>query len=944
MKKSRKWLSLLLGIAMMLSMLAMPGVIAEAEKTAEITVGFADMAATEDFASAAEQILARGVEATENLVIGDCYSTLVSAKGYNGPGYVVVKLNAGEGKAFENAVQITVNYRLSKGDPQGYMVIEGSVDGVNYIELLRTQEATGDAWTQEAMAETALNVEGIAGLRDVWIKVTLEGWGGPDAAGLDGICASAAVKEDAEAAVQDDAEAAVQDDAEAAIGFADMAATEDFASAAEQILARGAIKTENLVIGDCYTTLVSAKGYNGPGYVLVRLNSGEGKAFENAAQITVKYRLSKGDPQGYMVVEVSTDGVSFTELLRTQEATGDAWTQEAMAETTLSAEGLAGTHNLWIKVTLEGWGGPDAAGLDGISASAGLIGDAAYVPGADMELPAEEVEEATEEAAPEAQAPELPDYFVLDVASSDATVQGHEVKSVLDFAGMNAIAEGATAEEKAASKAAAKEALLAAGAVDADNLFLKGNHETVVNPGGYNGPGYFIQKAEALEGETIENAKLDLDYWVADGDPQGYVEIYASADGEEYTLVFRQRQGNGSPWEPTTKQRVTLLLPAAEGQKEIYVKAVMEHWNTYEGAAISSSAITVNKAPTEKVETALSPEELTMVSRTYYFNGLVAGEVEASDIGAVDERNMFFGIDGVPLLSPRNGYETASATWQLSAEEGQPLDDCILTIVGRTWWQNPDVKDDNYLKVFVSVDGDSYTLAQEFHATDDEDDTQRFTVDLSDFVSGYPQAFVKLEWLVFDSPHIFGIRSITLSGNLSGVRKGGGESGKMAIVNVQNFTDLEEGEAEKDDLDAYKTANLVFGYNGTQLLTQCEAGEDAYVTWLLKAAEGETFEDCHLMLTGRFSYTDASFKDSSAIRIYLCTDGQKYNKVREIVPSEDASDDQKYLFDFTDQVYGLSEVYVRVYWTSEDDPSMLGLKTAALVANTGEDYLLYLPE
>ena len=903
MKKSGKWLAVLLCIAMMLSMLAMPGAIAEAGETAEISVGFTEMSATEDFASAAEQIVARGAEAAENLVIGDCYTTLVAAKGYNGPGYVVVKLNAGEGKAFENAVQISVSYRLSKGDPQGYMVIEGSVDGANYIELFRSQEATGDAWTQEAMAETTFSVEGIGGLRDIWVKVTLEGWGGPDAAGLDKISLSAAVKEAAQEvaqeATQEDAQEASGDCIEETIGFAEMASTEDFASAAEQIVARGAVKTENLVIGDCYTTLVSAKGYNGPGYVLVRLNSGEGKAFENAAQITVNYRLSKGDPQGYMVVEGSVDGTNYIELFRSQEATGDAWTQEAMAETAISVEGLAGAHNLWIKVTLEGWGGPDAAGLDGISVKAELTDDEGYVPGADMELPAEEVEEAEEEA-PKEEAVSLPAYFVLDVPASDAAVQGHEVKSVLDFSGMNAIAEGGTAEEKAASKAAAKEALLEAGAIDADNLFLKGNHEPVVNPGGYNGPGYFIQKAEALEGETIENAKLDLDYWVADGDPQGYVEIYASADGEEYTLVFRQQQGNGSPWEPTTKQRVTLLLPVAEGQKEIYVKAVMEHWNTYEGAAISTSAITVNKAQTEKVETTLSPEELTMVSRTYYFNGLIAGEVEAADIGAVDERNMFFGIDGVPLLSPRNGYETASATWQISAEEGEPLSDCILTITGRTWWQNPDVKDNNYLKVFVSIDGDSYTLAH--------------------------------------------IRSITLSGNLSGIRKGGSQSDKMPIVNVQDFADLDEGEVEKEDLDAYKAANLVFGLNGAQLLTQAEAGEDAYVTWLLKAADGETFEDCHLMLTGRFSCTDETYRDSSAIRIYLCTDGQKYNKVREILPTEDDSDDQKYIFDFTDQVYGLGEVYVRVYWTSEDDPAMLGLKAAALVANTGEDYLAYLPE
>ena len=951
MKKVRTLLAIVMSLALALCMLTAFGATAEADAAAVKTIDFTALAPTEDFAAAAEQILALGVEETENLVIGDCYTSLAAAKGYNGPGYVIVKLEAGEGKAFEEAVEITVNYRLSACDPQGYMILEGSVDGVNYGELVRVQEATGDAWSENAMAEMSMTVEGLGGLYEAWVKVTLEGWGGPDAAGLDKITLSAALKDDADN-VPDAQEDMPNDGISEAYDFTGLAPTENFAAAAEQILALGVEETENLVIGDCYTSLAAAKGYNGPGYVVLKLNSGEGKQFAATLLLTVNYRLSAGDPQGYMTVEYSLDGTEYIELTRIQEATGDAWTQEAMAEVTLETQSIAGLHDVWVKVTLEGWGGPDAAGLDGLTLSAEVTEDAGYSPeetsaalsGGD--LPEEEQTAGAEqdEAQQAEEAPELPAFFVLEVVPVETDEQGHEVKSVLDFSAMNSIAEGGTAEEKAASKEAAREALLAAGALDADNLFLKGNHETVVNPGGYNGPGYFIQKAEALEGETIATAKLDLDYWVATSDPQGYVEIYASADGEAYELVFRQQQGNGSPWEATTKQHIALQLPVAEGQTEIYLKAVMEHWNTYEGAAISTSAITLNKEKVLTVETEKDPSQLTMVSRTFYFNGLIAGEVDAADLGAVEERNMYFGIDGVPLLSPRNGYEVASAVWLLQAAEGEPLSDCAVTIVGRTYWLNEAVKDDNYLKVFASVDGDSYTLVEEFHSNDNPDDTQRMTVDLTDVVGGYGQAYVKLEWLVFDSPHIFGIRSLTITGNGSGIRQGGSASGKIPVVNVQSFADLDEGEVNAEDLDAYKAANLMFGYNGAQLLTQCEAGEDAYVTWLLKAAEGETFDDCHLTLIGRFSCTDEKFRESSAIRIYLSTDAKKYNKVREILPELDAGDGQVMTFDFTDQAVGLSEIYVRVYWTSEDDPSALGLSGVALVANTGEDYVLYMPE
>ena len=43
-------------------------------------------------------------------------------------------------------------------------------------------------------------------------------------------------------------------------------------------------------------------------------------------------------------------------------------------------------------------------------------------------------------------------------------------------------------------------------------------------------------------------------------------------------------------------------------------------------------------------------------------------------------------------------------------------------------------------------------------------------------------------------------------------------------------------------------------------------------------------------------------------------------------------------------MYGLSKVYIRIYWTSKDDPSAMGLRSASLVANAGANYELFTPE
>ncbi len=137
-----------------------------------------------------------------------------------------------------------------------------------------------------------------------------------------------------------------------------------------------------------------------------------------------------------------------------------------------------------------------------------------------------------------------------------------------------------------------------AGAVDAGNLKLAGNSSVnKANPGGYAGEGWYIQKVSAPEGQILTSGKLDLGYWLATADPQGYIEVYASADGAEFSKIWECREGKGSSVNVDLfMSEDTIEIPVAADQTELYVKVVMAHWTSYEGAAVAYSNLSATAA------------------------------------------------------------------------------------------------------------------------------------------------------------------------------------------------------------------------------------------------------------------------------------------------------------------------------------------------------------
>ncbi len=417
------------------------------------------------------------------------------------------------------------------------------------------------------------------------------------------------------------------------------------------------------------------------------------------------------------------------------------------------------------------------------------------------------------------------------------------------------------------------------------------------------------------------------------------MKVSVSADGTNFTLVKEYRSNANADM---GQQFALDLSEYLAGQSTAYVRMSFLVFDSphimglKSVELIANGSVEVEKDP-EPVVTDKTPEQCRLVTQFHAFNQLAFGEVTPEEIGAVSAQNMKYGVDEVPLLSARNGYEPAFATWMIEAADGEPLNDLVLTLVGRIWYMDPAQKDKSTLKLLVSLDNHNFDLVETLYPTEEANDAQKLTYDLTEYVKGYGRAYVQLQFLVFDSPHTIGFRSVTLTANTAGISDDTGSS-RMPVSNVQSFTSLPVGAASAEALGAEKSANLTFGLNRVPLLTARESGEDAYGIWKITAAEGETFDDAHLTLIGKTGFVNADKKDTSFLKVTVSTDGESYSEVQTFTATEETSDTQKLSMDLTNFVYGANQIYVKLYFSSEDDPTAFGLRSLTLVGNAGEDY------
>lgn len=370
MKKIRALFAMLMVLVMLVSLTAV-AFAASGDKVTS-TLDFTKLTPGEDMAAVAAAVKALGAEDCSNLVVGDCYNPLLTGKGYAGEGYYVQKISAGEGKVFAEAPVLTLNYRLTTADPMGYIKVEGSVDGVNYYPFAELNQSTGDAWTAEAKTSTTVVLNGGEGSAAVWVKVSIQHWGGPDAACVDVSTITASVKGGSGAS-----EPAVPTVPEnAVINSVDFSTITAIAPGSGASLNAEATKTEMQALGltipadsaawmltDCFTFMITpVDGYADCSYIQT-LDAGNGKVLEADAVLDLSYALAVvGDP-GWIFVEVSTDGETYEEVWANEDGQGAEWDASAFATDKITLTGTAGASKIWVKVTANRHGGYTAGAV-----------------------------------------------------------------------------------------------------------------------------------------------------------------------------------------------------------------------------------------------------------------------------------------------------------------------------------------------------------------------------------------------------------------------------------------------------------------------------------------------------------------------------------------------------------------------------------------------------
>ncbi len=718
------------------------------------TLDFASMvkANLEDVAKAVAKIKEAGAVDASNLKLAGNHTPVANPGGYQGEGYYVQKLDAGEGRTLLSAA-LDLTYWVATADPQGYIRVYASADNASWTEVFQQNKGNGDPFKGETRQSKTLDLPLGENQRTVYIKVVMQHWSTYE---------GAAVKESTLRGPAPD----TADTVSGRLNFAAMAEKtyEDKSGTKAKILEAGGVDADNLFLKGNHTAVANPGGYAGEGWYIQKLDAGEGKLLREAVLDLTYWIATNNDGQGYIEVYASADNAGWNKVFEQREGNGDpydVWTRQAK---TVSLPLGESQRTVYVKVVMQHWSTNEGAAVkDSL-----LRGRAAAAPVTTTTTESAATTTTTESAAttttteaPTTTTTETPATTTTTGTPATTTTTAwtgavRQISASFDFASRPADTDVKTVLAD----------LKAAGLYDCGNVYIGGNYGSTATPGGYNGEGYVVHRLSAPAGETLLSASLQLRYWVRHDDPNvnpGYVAVLVSTDGANYTELARF-EGKAEYQE---LQEYKAELPAA-GQKDIYVKVIMQHWETYEGAAVS--LIRLNGTVPDK--SAPAPSEKHRVSGGHSFDGLPYGEVEASDIGAVDESNLYYGIDGVPVLSPRNGYETAYATWKFDAAEGETFDDAVFGFVGRTWFISEDQKDNNTLKVLVSTDGENFTLVKEYRSNDNQNDQQKLELDLTSYAKGAEHVYVKMEWLLFDSPHIMGIHSVSFLGNENGKTAG----------------------------------------------------------------------------------------------------------------------------------------------------------------------------
>ncbi len=687
-----------------------------ASHTASSTLDFSTLSvsATEDFTAAADAITGLGAETASNLVIADCYTKFVSGKGYAGEGYYIQTLDLGEGNTFAAAPIVELNYWLAtNADLQGYVKVQGSVDGTNYYDFANFNTGKGADSNLVSREDAAVVLNGAQGYQKVWVKIIIQHWGGPTYGGvvksiITGTSANV-LSEGGDSGEQETTEAVSN-----VLDFSDLTtATEDFTAAAAAITELGAVEANNLIVADIYTKFVAGKGYSGEGYYIQKLTAGAGKVFADTPVLQLDYRVATGNPQGYVKVEMSLDGETYTQLVNYNESLGGNYSQDCFGSASIPLTGAAGYRNVFVKVIMQHWTSPDGAGVDysGITATA-----VKGVPPTVEEKP-------------------------------------RDLSSVLDFSKLSANEGDATS------------AILGLGALASSGLSTPSCYSVFASPTSGEVLSYFMQQLDAGDGYMFQDdLSMTLKYRLSGTDTRDYIKIEASYDGGAYNEIATLTESTGDSFTNTCIASTEYVLPAA-GYQTVKVKVSMIRYGAPDTAGVDYSAIA---GVAVGASTGNYSSEIDFSALTKDENSTTALDTILAE-GAYDAANLYLGGTNGVVATPGGYNGEGYVVLKVSAAKNSALDNVALKL--KYWAYNANTSaDPGYLTIAVSLDGANFTDVKTLTGSSSLTAVQDYTHKLTSLY-GATTAYVKVtmqHWESYEGAALEYIGLTSTSNNMKG--------------------------------------------------------------------------------------------------------------------------------------------------------------------------------
>ncbi|MBQ2939146.1 MAG: hypothetical protein IJE00_02145 [Clostridia bacterium] len=747
MKKAKIFLSLLLCVAVMASLVSALGLTGSAAESVSVTVDLSNLEANGEKDVAAEAIKNAGAYEVNNLKLENTYAGTAHPGGYAGEGYLVAKLEAGAGKVFASDVVADLTYWLadvvnSEVGVHGWIKLEVSTDNVTYTEIAKDAQGSGTEYSDTSRHNVQLPLTGTKGASVAYVKVTMQHWGSPYCGGIQKLIVSGEAEADPNAGGNDDDQQGGEATGSASltVDLSGMSANEDKDASATAIKNAGAMEVNNLQLENSYFGFAHPSGYAGAGYIIVKLEAGEGKVFASAPVVDLTYWLAVNDPQGYLTVEGSLDNETYYEFYKDSTGAGGQYQLSAQINKQITLTGAEGAAVAYAKITVEHWGAPHCGGIQKIVFNGATM--------ADPNAGGNDDDEDDDQQGGE-----------------DTPVETVDITNELDF----------TTLTKASD---ATDAILGLGAIAANGLCIEDCYYPFAAPQGGYAPAYYIQTLSAGTDKVFAEAPVfTINYRMSTTDPLSKIKIEASIDGETYYEFATISEGLGDSYTLDCLGTKTIVLEGAEGASVVYVKVTAERFGGHDAAGIDSSVIDA-KVPADVAGDDDEDEDqgedipTTFITETLDFSklGKNLGDASASVIaaGAVDAKGVCVEDCYSKFLAPKDGFAPAYYIQKLSAGEGKTFVSApTFTINYRMAGSSPL----STIKIEASIDGETY---YEF-ATISEDLGASFTLDCKgskiitlDGAEGASEVYVKVTMERFGSYDSAGVESSTIRAEIPG--------------------------------------------------------------------------------------------------------------------------------------------------------------------------------